>query len=191
MLALKIIVGLGNPGKQYELTRHNLGFMVMQKLAERYKISLRSSSVTKAYCGKGKIEGQDVLLVLPTTYMNNSGVAVKKLAHAREVEYENILVVCDDLSLDFGRLRIRSKGSAGGHNGLKSIIALLETQEFPRLRMGIGQTGSQDTKDYVLAEFSKKEKDILNEFVDRAAEGCVAWISQGIAPAMEQYNKSA
>lgn len=190
MPALKLIAGLGNPGKQYEMTRHNLGFMVILELAERYKISLRASRFTKAHCGHGEIEGHDVLFVLPTTFMNNSGVAVKRLAYMKEVEVENILVICDDLNLDFGRIRIRGKGSAGGHNGLKSINKLLDTQDYSRLRMGISQAGSQEIKDYVLAEFPKKERDLLNEFVERAADGCVAWISEGISKAMERYNKS-
>jgi len=187
---LYLIVGLGNPGRQYENTRHNLGFFVVQYLAKKFSLKLETSSLTKGFVAEGQWEGTRVYLLLPMTFMNNSGVAIKSIVVKKEIALENILVICDDLNLDFGQLRLRSKGGDGGHNGLSSVIQYLETEKFSRLRMGIDSpNGKKDVTDYVLEEFSKKEQNGLNDFIREAAECCLAWMRDGTNQAMEKYNR--
>jgi peptidyl-tRNA hydrolase, PTH1 family len=169
----RLIVGLGNPGKNYEYTRHNLGFLVVHQLATRLKCGFESSSLTKGLTAKGSLEQKEIHFLLPMNFINNSGPAVKQIMVKEEIALENICIVCDDLNLDFRQLRIRSKGSDGGHNGLGSIIYHLESDAFPRLRMGIGQPkGKADSVDYVLEEFKKDEKRYLEDFIIEAAECC-------------------
>lgn len=150
-----IIVGLGNPSKQYEGTRHNAGFMTLDVLADRYNIDI-SEKKHKALCGKGVIEGNKVVLLKPQTFMNLSGESVRAAADFYKVAPEEIIVIYDDISLEPGQLRVRKKGSAGGHNGMKNIIAHLGTQDFPRIRVGVGEKpAGMDLADYVLGRFSK------------------------------------
>ena len=184
------IVGLGNPGEKYRYTRHNLGFLVAERLGEQLKWKFTNSSVTKAVAARGEVGEKQVTLFLPLTFMNNSGTAVKQLVESSALEYDRLLVVTDDFNLAFGQLRIRSGGSDGGHNGLESVIRLLGTDQFPRLRLGVGQPRhQQDVADYVLDEFSKAEKKGLSEFVQRSADCCMLWLSEGIEQAMNQFNR--
>ena len=186
-----LIVGLGNPGKEYENTRHNLGFRTTEELSRLLRIKLSLSFFTKGMMGQGKAGENRLTLLLPLNYMNHSGPVVKNVVTAEKIALENVLVVCDDMSLDFGKLRLKGRGSSGGHNGLNSLIEYLGTEEFPRLRMGIGQPlSSREAIDYVLEEFSKEELKQLPEFVEKAAQCCCVWINQGISKAMDQYNKS-
>ena len=152
-----IIIGLGNPTAQYEGTRHNVGFDVIDRLAEKYNIAVDTKK-HRAYIGKGMIDGQKVILAKPQTYMNLSGESVRELAEYYKVDPEQeILVIYDDISLDVGQLRIRKKGSAGGHNGIKNIIAHLGTQVFPRIKVGVGEKPKNyDLADYVLGHFPKQ-----------------------------------
>ena len=185
-----MIVGLGNPGKDYEYTRHNLGFLVVENLAKHYQLKFSSSSLTKGLVTEGHIEGQPVLLLLPTTYVNHSGLAVKPIVQKKEISSSDLLIVCDDLAIDFGQIRLRAKGSDGGHNGLTSIIEHLGTQEFPRLRLGIGRPPApQDTVDYVLGKFNKEERKELNHFINEATECCLVWLRDGTNKAMGQFNR--
>jgi len=186
---LRLIAGLGNPGGDYEYTRHNLGFLVIQRLAEKLKLKFTLSSLTNGLTAEGMFEDKAICLLMPLTYMNNSGIAVHQVMTKKNLQPEDVLIVCDDFHLDFEQIRLRAKGSDGGHNGLNSIIHRLGTEKFSRLRMGISQPANKkDTVDYVLEEFKKKEKDCLDNFIDEAASCCLAWLREGISVAMDQYN---
>lgn len=183
-----IIVGLGNPTKEYEKTRHNVGFEVIDRLADMLNADV-SEKKHRAYCGKAVVNGQKVLLVKPQTFMNISGESVRSAVDFYKVEPEHIIVIYDDVSLETGQLRIRGKGSAGGHNGIKSIISHLGTQEFPRIKVGVGEKPKQmDLADYVLGHFSKGEKDIMEDAFGEAAKAACGMITEGIDAAMNKYN---
>ena len=175
-----VIAGLGNPGREYEGTRHNVGFMTLDALADKYNIDVREKAF-KGLIGKGVIEGNKVILVKPQTYMNNSGEAVAPAAKFYKVPPEHILVVSDEIHLQPGRLRIRTKGSAGGHNGLKSIIACLGTDAFPRIRIGVGAPPhpDYDMPDWVLGTFRGADKTAMDDAAARAAEACAAISATG------------
>ncbi len=175
-----IIVGLGNPGKQYEHTRHNVGFEVIDILADRIGICIEEKK-HKALCGRGILEGQKVVLVKPQTFMNLSGESVRAIFDFYKVESKDIIIVYDDVSLEPGQLRIRGKGSAGGHNGIKNIIAHLGTQEFPRVKVGVGEKPKgMDLADYVLSRFSKEEQDTMEEAFHEAANAVTMMVKQDI-----------
>lgn len=185
-----IIVGLGNPTDQYKGTRHNAGFDVIDALADKYNISVEERK-SKAFCGKGMIAGQKVLLVKPQTYMNLSGESVRGLVDYYKIdEEEELLVIYDDISLDVGQLRIRKKGSAGGHNGIKNIISHLGTTVFQRIKVGVGEKPKEyDLVDYVLGHFSKEDKVLMEEGYRRAV-CAVEMILQGdMEAAMNEFNK--
>ena len=183
-----LIAGLGNPGKEYENTRHNAGFMVLDALADKLGADI-SEKKHKALCGKAVIGGQKVILLKPQTYMNSSGESIRAAADYYKVDPEDILVVYDDISLAPGQLRIRAKGSAGGHNGIKSIIAHLGSQEFPRIKVGVGaKPDRMDLADYVLGHFSQVETRIMEDAVKEAAQAVQAIILDGIETAMNRYN---
>lgn len=184
-----IIAGLGNPTSQYEGTRHNIGFDVMDALAEKYNISI-SEKKHKALCGKGVIEGEKVLLVKPQTYMNLSGESIAEILNYYKADAEeDFLVVFDDISLAPGNIRIRKKGSAGGHNGIKNIIAMTGTQGFARIKIGVGEKPEGwDLADYVLGRFSKEERaSVEDAFVD-AMEAAELILSGDLAGAMNKFN---
>lgn len=186
----RLIVGLGNPGGDYADTRHNLGFLAVQRLAERLNLKFVPSSFTNALAAEGKFEDASVCLLKPMTFMNNSGAAVLQAAEKMELDLRHLLVVCDDFNLDFAQIRLRPKGSDGGHNGLNSVIQQLGTEEFARLRLGIGApTGGQDAVDYVLEEFSARERAELDRLINEAADCCLAWLREGVAAAMDQHNR--
>ncbi len=184
-----IIVGLGNPTREYVGTRHNIGFDVITHLSDNFNIPLNMKK-HKALCGSGFIGGEKVILAQPQTYMNLSGESVRELADFYKVPSEQIIIIYDDISLDVGQLRLRAKGSAGGHNGIKSIISHLGTQEFPRIKVGVGnKPANWDLADYVLGRFPKEEEPIMRGALKRAADACEDLISKGMEYAMNQYNK--
>lgn len=185
-----IIVGLGNPGSRYAHTRHNVGFDTIDILADRYGIAVDNKKF-RALWGKGVIEGQRVVLAKPQTYMNLSGESVRQLIDFYKIdETEELIVIYDDISLEPGQLRIRGKGSAGGHNGIKSIIAHLGGQDFKRIKVGVGEKPPGfDLADYVLSRFSKTERECVEEALRRAAQAAAAIMTDGMDAAMNQYNK--
>lgn len=186
-----IIVGLGNPTAQYDGTRHNIGFDCIDKIAEAYNIPLDFAK-HKAVCGTGYIEGQKVIIAKPQTYMNLSGESVQELLHYYKVDPENLIVIYDDISLDVGQLRIRKKGSAGGHNGIKNIIKMLGTDVFPRIKVGVGnKPAGWDLADYVLGRFSKEDQEFLVETKERVAKAVETILTEDMDAAMNIYNKKA
>ncbi len=188
---MKLIVGLGNPGRRYRLTRHNVGADVVARLARRAGIALDEEDGF-SIVGRGGIGGVRVLLARPQTYVNVSGEAVRDLRRRHRVQPEDIYVVVDDLDLPLGRVRLRARGSAGGHNGLKSVIEALGTTEFPRLRIGIGRPpGGMDPAEYVLTRFSAAEQQALDAALDRAAEALETAVAEGIDVAMNRHNTRA
>lgn len=184
-----IIAGLGNPTKEYEHTRHNAGFDTIDMIAKRFGIGMGEKK-HKAVIGKGHIEGNKVILVKPQTFMNLSGESIKELVDYYKVDEESELVVIyDDISLALGKLRIRKKGSAGGHNGIKNIIAQLGTQNFYRIKVGVGEKPKGwDLADYVLGHFNSEEKVLMQEAFDKAADAVVTILTQDIDTAMNKYN---
>ena len=185
-----IIAGLGNPDRQYEGTRHNAGFDVIDRIADKYNIAVDTKK-HRALIGKGVIEGQKVILAKPQTYMNLSGESIRSMADYYKIDPEHELVVIyDDINLEPGQLRIREKGSAGGHNGIKNIIACLGTQVFPRIRVGVGEKPSRyDLADYVLGHFSKAEKEMMSEGYDHAADAAAMILAGRTGDAMSKYNR--
>lgn len=185
-----IIVGLGNPTLQYEGTRHNVGFDVIDAIADEYNISVDGRK-NRAYIGKGIIGGQKVILAKPQTYMNLSGESVRGLADYYKIdETTELIVIFDDVSLDVGQLRIRKKGSAGGHNGIKSIISHLGTEEFQRIKIGVGEKPKKyDLADYVLGHFSKAERELMEEGYKHAVTAVEMIVSGDIEAAMNKFNK--
>jgi PTH1 family peptidyl-tRNA hydrolase len=184
---VKLIVGLGNPGKTYEGTRHNVGFAALDVLADRHGVSW-GSAPANAQIGKWRAE--DTLLAKPLTFMNLSGQAVGELLRYFRIEPADLLVIVDEAQLELGRLRARPSGSAGGHNGLKSIIGALGTEAFPRLRIGVGRGDARrDLGDHVLARFDATERPVIEEAVGRAAAAAEMFITEGIVAAMNAFNR--
>jgi PTH1 family peptidyl-tRNA hydrolase len=187
MAEVKIIVGLGNPGREYDGTRHNAGFEVVDLLASRFGIEVKKKKFG-GLIGEGFFEDTKVLLVKPQEYMNRSGQAVATVAGFYKVNNENIIVVTDDLALEPGRIRLRPKGSAGGHNGLQDIISKMGSGEFARVRIGIGKSAVIPTKDYVLGRPSLTDRTLIKRARDRAKEAVLCWLRNGIDTAMNKYN---
>jgi len=184
-----MVVGLGNPGREYRDTRHNIGFMVIDSLAEKFDIKL-SRVQNKAITGSGNREGARIILVKPQTFMNLSGQAVASLVRFYKIQNENLIVAHDDVDLPFGTIRMRPGGGSAGQKGIASIINLMGTQDFARLRMGVGRPpGRMDAASYVLQSFSEKDKEILNPFLDRAVEALDCFIQSGLESAMNRYNQ--
>ena len=187
---MRLIVGLGNPEKKYQYTRHNFGYLVVEEFANCLGARFKKDHIVAGLVAKASLDQQEVCLLLPLTYMNHSGLAVKQMVAQKKIEFADILVVCDDLNLDFGSLRLRAEGSGGGHNGLKSIIDQLKTQEFARLRLGIGQPSRrEETTDFVLTDFSAPEKKKLPDVIQTGVDCCQVWLTQGINKGMSQFNK--
>lgn len=182
------IVGLGNPGLQYENTRHNVGFLTIDYLAKKYDIKVKKLKFKSLY-GQGEISGQKVMLIKPQTYMNNSGEAIRDLKNFYKFEDDKLIVILDDIDIDFGKIRIKKKGSAGTHNGMKSIIYQIQTDNFPRIKISVGQKPSyMDLASFVLSGFTKDEADIVREEIINAADACEMIINDGIDKAMNKYN---
>ncbi|MBM4032293.1 MAG: aminoacyl-tRNA hydrolase [Planctomycetes bacterium] len=186
---MKIVVGIGNPGRRYERTRHNLGFRVVDRLAAEHGIAV-SRRRFDALVGEGRIEACPVLLVKPQTYVNLSGSAVAPLLRWHRCPAEGLLAVCDDLNLEAGKLRLRRRGSSGGHNGLASIIACLGTEEFPRLRLGIGRSAEGDAVAHVLGAFGQQEEEAAAAAVAAGAQAVRLWLRLGIEAAMNEVNRA-
>jgi peptidyl-tRNA hydrolase, PTH1 family len=187
---MKLIVGLGNPGREYRDTRHNVGFMVIDELATRHQLTMAMApaQVPETFIAK-KYGTAPLLVAKPLTFMNRSGDAVAALARYYDIPAADLLVVVDEVALPFGRLRARARGSAGGHNGLKSVIERLGTQEFPRLRLGVGRgDGRRDLADHVLSKFEPGERAELEMFITRAADAAEMFAVEGIATVMNKYN---
>ena len=184
-----LIAGLGNPGREYENTRHNAGFASIDRLAEKNHISIDMKKF-QALCGTGYIGGQKVLLLKPQTYMNLSGESLRAACDFFKIDPEQeLIVIYDDISLAPGQLRIRAKGSAGGHNGIKSIISHLGTQVFLRVKVGVGEKPQGwDLADYVLGHLSKEEQQVMQESFDRAADAAAALLSEEVQQVMNEYN---
>ena len=183
-----MLVGLGNPGRMYRETRHNIGFLVLDKFAEEHGIKF-SKVQNKAITGTGKCEGKKVLLVKPQTYMNLSGQAVSSLVRYYRIPLSNLIVVHDEVGLPFGAIRMRPGGGSAGQKGVASIIEKMGIQNFPRLRMGIGRPpGRMEAADYVLQRFSATDTEFLPEFLDRAVEALVCYMNHGLESAMNRYN---
>lgn len=176
-----LVAGLGNPGGEYEGTRHNLGFDVVSKLAEKHRFSFQKERKVKGFLAKGEVEGRALFLLKPVTYMNESGVAVAAALRYFEIPLSHLLVVVDDVAIPLGQMRMREQGSFGGHNGLKSIEAHLGVNSFARLRIGVGkQQEGEDLADYVLGRFSQEEKEKLPEILEGAVRSIELWMEQGI-----------
>ncbi|HBU09021.1 MAG TPA: aminoacyl-tRNA hydrolase [Candidatus Omnitrophica bacterium] len=188
-LQVKLVVGLGNPGPEYRNSRHNLGFMALDGLAKDLLLEFRLDKESRSMRTTTFFNKEDVILCKPLTYMNLSGESVLKLKTINKLTARDILVVCDDISLELGRLRIRAKGSSGGHKGLNSIIKVLGSNEFSRLRIGVSlPKKKQDVSDYVLTDFSPSEKKTIRQALDTAKEAVVCWLKEGIETAMNKYN---
>jgi len=187
---MKLIVGLGNPGRIYIDSRHNIGFRVIKALAKNYKVLLKKDGGTASFNGKGIIDGQGVILTMPVTFMNLSGIAVKSLVKKYKIDLGDLLVICDDLDLEFGRLKVRARGSSGGHRGLQSIIDALNSQEFSRLRVGIGRPlrDGEEISEYVLTPFHKREQAELKGVLEKACDCCAYWAKEGINKSMNMFN---
>jgi len=205
---VKLIVGLGNPGKIYIDSRHNIAFSVVKLLAKVYRVAFKKDKDTFCLSAKTKIDGQNVILALPLTFMNLSGIAVSAILKKYKIDLprpslksntalkegrglENLLVVCDDVDLELGRIKIRSCGSSGGHRGLQSIIDSLASQNFSRLRVGIGRPHHKNTDitEYVLSAFTKKEKKIISEVIENALDCCRVWVTEGLSKSMSMFNR--
>lgn len=183
-----VIVGLGNPGKEYAMTRHNLGYLVVQVLAEQYGWPLKEEKRFRAMAAKGKVGEATIHLVLPLTYMNDSGIAVRSYLDFYKLGPENLVVVNDDTALPFGKLRLRAQGSSGGHNGLKSVEAHLQTDQYVRLKMGIGPNGRANLADYVLDRFTRDEAERLSEFIEQGVEVLKSLPATTISELMTRVN---
>ena len=183
-----IIAGLGNPTREYEKTRHNVGFEVIDVLADMLGTTVEEKKFKGCY-GRGIIGGEKVLLLKPQTFMNLSGESIRAASDFYKVDPEHIIIIYDDISLDVGQLRIRKKGSAGGHNGIKNIIAHLGTQEFPRIKVGVGDKPKKmDLADYVLSRFSKEDRAAMEDAFKEAAKAVEVMITEGMDIAMNQFN---
>ncbi len=186
---MKVIVGLGNPGRQYENTRHNIGFIAIDRIAEKLGIQVNRSKF-RSTVGEGMTGGEKVLLVKPETYMNDSGLAVHDVMDFYKLDPEDLIVVYDDFDIPEGSVRIRPFGSAGTHNGMRSIVRLLGSDRFPRVRIGTGKSGMEQREliGFVLGGFSKDEVKVMEEAVDVARDACICWAESGIDLTMNRYN---
>jgi PTH1 family peptidyl-tRNA hydrolase len=184
-----IIVGLGNPGGKYENTRHNVGFDTIDYLSAKNNIKLNKIGYKSVY-GEGELDGIKVMLVKPQTFMNLSGESVRDIVNWFKTPLQNLVVIYDDIDLEPGKIRVRPKGSAGSHNGMKSIIYQLQADDFPRIRIGIGHAPEKwDLADYVLSKFSRDEREIINQSIDKAAQAAAMIAKNSLDKAMNTFNK--
>ena len=184
-----LIAGLGNPGSEYNMTRHNIGFHTMDYIADELGVKIKKLKYKALFC-EANIAGEKVLLVKPQTYMNLSGDSIRDFVHFYKIPVENVIIINDDTAISVGKLRIRPKGSAGGHNGLKSIIYQLNSDEFIRMRIGVGAPANRDydLKDYVLGRFTKDEIPVLEDVIKRTYSAVEETIRRGVDSAMNKYN---
>ena len=185
-----LVIGLGNPGREYKNTRHNIGFLLMDLLAEHLGVSFTRTQF-KSLVTNGWLDNKKIILAKPQTFMNRSGQAVRSLMKFYKIESHQLLVAYDDVDLPFDTIRMKPSGGSGGHKGMQSIIEQLGTQDYPRLRLGVGRPpGYKQAADYVLKPFSKDEADFLQNFIERAADAVKAFVVDGIDPAMTHYNRN-
>jgi PTH1 family peptidyl-tRNA hydrolase len=185
---MKIIIGLGNPGKKYEFTRHNMGFITVEHLADKYNIRLEKLKF-RSLIGEGTIEGEKVILVKPQTYMNLSGEAVREIVSFYKIPIDDLILIYDDIDTETGYIRIRKFGSAGTHNGMKSVIFQLKTDKFPRVRIGIGKPGIVPLMNYVTGRISSNETKLLRTAVEDAGDAIISMMTEDIDMAMNKFNK--
>ena len=187
---MKLIFGLGNPGIKYKFTRHNLGFLVIESLAKKYNRRLKTDAKTKSRFANIKISDKDCVIAKSLAFMNLSGLALKNLMDKYKLNFSDLLVICDDLNLELGKLRLKAKGKSGGHKGLKSIIDRLGSNDFPRLRIGIDRPKQAGCfSDYVLDRFSNSENKTLGQVIERSVHCCEHWVSFGIESTMTKFNR--
>jgi len=189
---LKVVVGLGNPGLQYEFSRHNIGFRIIDNLAREIETEFKKVKSYDSLISRGKINNYNLRLVKPQTYMNLSGKSVNKIVSYYRISFQDLLIVYDDLNLELGQIRIRKRGSAGGHKGVESIIRYLNSEDIPRLRIGIGKpsiNSNFDYASYVLSNFDNNEKDKISEVIQLSTEAIKTIIEDGLEKAMRKYNK--
>ncbi|HUF07786.1 MAG TPA: aminoacyl-tRNA hydrolase [Rhodothermales bacterium] len=201
MAGTRLIVGLGNPGPDYQRTRHNVGFEAADRIAEKAGLSTTDEGIVRRAVDRirgsglydatsGRYRGRTVVLAKPKTFMNRSGAAVAKLKGRFGVDTQDILVVVDDIYLDIGTLRIRASGGSGGHNGLEDIIDALDSDNFPRMRIGVGSSFRRGRQaDYVLEAFSDEERPVVDDVIDTAAEAALTWVTDGVVTTMNRFNK--
>lgn len=185
-LSMWIVVGLGNPGRRYSRTRHNIGFMVVEEIARRYKIDFKEKE--RYRIGTGFIDGDKVLLVAPLLYMNMSGPAVKDLIRRFNIPPEKLVVIHDDLDMEVGKLKIRRKGSSGGHKGVESIIQNISSKDFARLKIGVGREVGVTSEDYVLSKFRKDEIFLIKNAIEKASDAVTCIVLDGLDKAMNRFN---
>lgn len=186
-----LIVGLGNPGKTYDKTRHNIGFEAVEKLAKKHGLEFRKQLKFKGWVAEGQIGEDPVMLLMPLTFMNLSGEAVALVMRFFEIDLSRLMIVTDDVALPLGQLRIKINSGSGGHNGLKSIEACLQTNRYPRLRIGVGDREAGDLADYVLSRFNAEEEKLIPGVLDRAVQALEIWLDTGITSAMNFANKGS
>lgn len=187
---MKAIFGLGNPGLRFRLSRHNLGFLVVERLARARKIKI-GRKVFNCRLGQGRLDNQGVILAQPLTFVNLSGQVICSIVKGKKIALKDLLIICDDVNLPLGKVRIRPKGSDGGHKGLRSIIELLGTKNFPRLRIGVGTPAFKSEaglSKYVLGHFNKRESRLINQAIDEAVACSEVWVKEGTAIAMNKFN---
>ena len=184
---MKIIVGLGNPGEKYLKTRHNLGFMVVDRLARRLEMECTQKKFQSLFCKKS-VDQEEIVLLKPQTFMNLSGVAVKEAVDMYKCSLQGLMVICDDLDMPPGKIRIRRSGGCGGHRGLASIAGRLGSTDFSRLRIGIGRPVDGDPSDYVLSPFSKEEERVKEEAIEKACQALKTWMFEGVDACMNKFN---
>jgi len=187
---LRLIVGLGNPGPEYAATRHNLGFRCVEELARRFGASWRRHDRATSLVAQGTAGELTLVLSKPQTYMNRSGDAVRRLVERLDLPLDRVLIVHDDMDLPFGTLRLRERGSPGTHNGMRSVVTALQSEDVPRLRIGISQAAPGEATDHVLSEFSVDEEQEAEQLVGRAADAALAWATESAVAAMNRYNRS-
>lgn len=185
-----LIVGLGNPGKAYEKTRHNIGYRVVQEIARRHGFSFRKKFLLKGRVAHGLIQEENVYLFQPETYMNLSGAPIARMMKKHAIAVEQLLIIVDDIALPFGHLRLRSHSGSGGHNGLKSVEVNLGTNQYARLRIGVGEVRTGDLASYVLAPFTPDEEKLVPSILERAADVAEVWLIEGLTSAMSQIGSS-
>ena len=186
---MKCIFGLGNPGLRYRNNKHNIGYKVVETFAKAHKSSFKRNAALGADTARVTVEAEDIVLIKPRTFMNNSGVCVRKTLASYPCSFSDILVIYDDADLPLGVLRFRRKGSAGGHRGMASIIEIVGEQQIQRLKIGIGRTREDDLAGYVLSDFSRKEKSAIDEGISQAVAACSDWVRCGMDYVMRKYNK--
>jgi len=186
---VKIIFGLGNPGQQYKDNRHNVGYKVLDSLASSQNLDFKRSFRTSSYIAKKKDLENWAFFIKPRTFMNNSGICVKKALSKYKVKFSDILIIYDDSDLPLGNIRFKAGGSSAGHRGIASIISALGSEDVNRLRIGIGSSQNQELADYVLSDFSKTERETLGSVIQEAASASLEWVSEGIDFSMQKYNR--